>query len=59
MIGVGVHLYIYICIYACMYYVCDPPKSLNATLAVDSPFHNRFLLTIATTELGKDHIKVW
>ena len=33
-IGAGVHLY-YICV--CMYmYICDPPKSLNGTLAVDS-----------------------
>ena len=31
MIGTGVHLYIYMCVY-------DPPKSLNGTLAVDLPF---------------------
>ena len=32
MIGVGVHLY-----------VCDPPKSLNVTLEVDSPFPETYI----------------
>ena len=31
-----VSIYIYI-VYVCMC-ICDPPKSLNGTLAVDSPF---------------------
>ena len=34
MIGVGVHLYVG------MYIMCDPPKSLNGTLAVDLPFQS-------------------
>ena len=42
-IGAGAHLYVclFICMYVCMYvciYVCDQKKSLNGTLAVDSPF---------------------
>ena len=32
-IGAGVHLFIYVYVY-----ICDPPKSLNGTLVVDSPF---------------------
>ena len=32
----GVHLYV--CIYSMYIYVCDPQKSLNGTLVVDSPF---------------------
>ena len=34
-VGIGVYVRLYVCIYI---YVCDPPKSLNGTLAVDSPF---------------------
>ena len=33
MIGVGVHM----CMYVCMY-VCDPNQNLNDILAVNSPF---------------------
>ena len=35
MIGAGVHIYIYMCIYVC---VCGPKFFLNLTLAIDSPF---------------------
>ena len=31
--------FIYICMYICMYIIiCEPPKFLNGTLVVDSPF---------------------
>ena len=34
-IGAGVHLYVCVCVCVC---VCMTKKSLNGTLAVDSPF---------------------
>ena len=36
MIGVGVHVYMYVCII--ILYVCDTQKSCNGTFVVDSPF---------------------
>ena len=55
MVGGGVHLYMCVCVY-------EPPKSLDFTLAVDSPFQTlavdfyRLVLQLMLSSFSKSRI---